>query len=235
MTLTPAPIEREIEKIKEELLMMGGLVEEAIDNALRSLSMRDSEAARQVIRNDHRVNDLENTVDAHCIRLIATMQPVAVDLRFLTAALRLCTTLERTGDQAVNLADRALILNDMAPMIDVPPVLLEMGEVAKDMTRKCLDAFVRRDTSLAYEVCCRDDELDDLNRKLLEQMINWMMEENRVIRRGVEIILAGRHLERIGDQATNVSEEVVFMVEGTVIRHQGGSEICATAIEESKK
>ncbi|MEW5722781.1 MAG: phosphate signaling complex protein PhoU [Thermodesulfobacteriota bacterium] len=219
--MTATHFEQEMERIKEELLMMGGLVEEAVHESTQALARRDLEQARRVLRNDSRINVLENTIDAHCIRMIARHQPVAVDLRFLTAALRICAVLERIGDQAVNVSDRVLALGDMPPMEGMPPTLLEMCELARDMTRKCLDAFVRQDIPLAYQVCCQDDEMDDLNRRILEEMIEWMMKEQRLIRRGVEIILTGRHLERIADLATNVSEEVVFMVEGTVIRHQG--------------
>jgi len=216
----------EIEKLKEELLKMGGLVEEAMDRAIKAIADRDSAAAQEVIRNDHRINELENLIDQRCVKLLATQQPVAMDLRFLTAALRIGTTLERTGDQAVNLAERALAMNELLPVDPTPATLLQMAEVAKEMTRKCLDAFVQKDVDLAYEVCCQDDELDNLNQSLLEEMINWMMKEHRLIRRGVEIILAGRHFERIGDQATNVAEAVVFMVEGTEIRHRAHQEPC---------
>jgi phosphate transport system protein len=222
----------EIEKIKEELLKMGGMVEEAVDSATRCLIHRDVELARQIIKNDYRINELENIIDSHCIKLMATQQPVAVDLRFLTAAIRLCMILERTGDQAVNLAERVLTIDELTPIEALPPTLLDMSALAKDMTRKCLDAFVRRDVDLAYEVCCQDDELDELNRHLLEEMVGWMMKEQRLVRRAVELVLSGRHFERIGDQATNVAEEVVFMVEGTVIRHR---EICKSTGESGEK
>ena len=208
-----------MDKIKEELLKMSGLVEESVDQATKSVVGRNSELAREVLRNDFRINELENLIDQRCIRLLATHQPVAVDLRFLTAALRICSELERIGDQSVNLAQRALVMNELEPIDDTPLKILKMSEIAKEMTRKCLDSFVQQDTALAYDVCCQDDELDDLNHAVLEEMITWMMEERRIIRRGVELVLAARHLERIGDLATNVAESVVFMVEGTIIRH----------------
>lgn len=226
--MTMTHFEQEINRIKDEILKMGGLVETAVDEATRALANMDLELAREILKKDHRINELENIIDSHCVKLIATHQPVAVDLRFLTAGLRLCATLERMGDQAVNLADRTLALSEMEPRLSVPPILLEMGEVAKAMTRKCLDSFVRRDVQMAYDVCCQDDEIDEMNRQVLEEMIEWMMKEQRLIRRGVEVILASRNLERIGDLATNVAEEVVFMVEGTVIRHNESQadEIC---------
>lgn len=225
-------LQNEIQKIKEDLLKMGGLVEEALDTATRALMNRDSELAKEVISKDGRINALENVIDDHCVKLIATQQPVAADLRFLTSGIRLCSILERTGDQAVNIAERVMTMNELSPLDNVPPTLLDMAEMGKSMTSKSLDAFVRRDVNLAYDVCCQDDDLDELNRKLLEEMIGWMMDEQRLLRRGVEIVLAGRHYERVGDQATNVCEEVVFIVEGTVIRHQ---EICAPHSELRKE
>ena len=222
--MTTTHLALSIEKIKEDLLKMGGMVEESLDGALHALTHRDAVLARSIIEKDVKINELENKIDAICVKLIATQQPVAIDLRVLTVAMRLATIMERTGDQAVNIADRALILEQFPPLEIVPPTLLAMGALAMDMTRKSLDAFVQRSSDLAYDVCCQDDELDELNRQLLEQMIGWMMDEQRLIRRGVELILAGRHLERVGDQATNIAEEVVFMVEGTVIRHR---DICS--------
>ena len=210
----------EIDRIKEDILKMGGLVEEALEDATKALSDRDLDLAKSVIDRDRRINELENTIDAYCIKVIATQQPVAADLRLLTACLRICSTLERSGDQAVNLCERTQALAELTRMENIPPSLLQMGELGKEMTRKALDAFAHRDVDLAREVCCQDDEMDELNRQVLEEMLGWMMDEKRLIRRGVELILASRHLERVGDQATNLAEEVVFMVEGTVIRHQ---------------
>lgn len=216
--MTFSQFHRELEEIKEELLRMAGMVERAIRGATQALTHRDLELAGEVIRGDLEINALENHIEESCIRLLATHQPVAVDLRFLTSAMKINTALERMGDQAVNLAERAEALCELEPM-KIPATLVEMASMAQEMTRRCLDAFVRRDSTMAQEVCVRDDALDELNRQLLDEMIGWMMEERRVIRRGVEWIIAGRHLERIGDEATNISEEVVFFVEGRVIRH----------------
>ena len=216
-------LHQQIQKIKEDLLKMGGLVEEALNQSVQSISDRDDELAKAVIANDTRIDDLENSIDQRCVELLATQQPVAVDLRFLTSALRICSILERIGDQSVNLAERALVLNECPPFDSIPPKLLEMVIVAKEMTRKCLDSFVQRNLDMAADVRAQDDVLDELYRSLLEEMIIWMMKEQRVIRRGVEIILAARHLERVGDQATNVAEAVIFMVKGQNIRHKADS------------
>ncbi|MGQ9655412.1 MAG: phosphate signaling complex protein PhoU [Thermodesulfobacteriota bacterium] len=213
---------RQMEEVKEDLLRMAGLVEEAVFEAMRALTNRDVPLARMVIQSDRRVNALENLIEGNCIKLLATQQPVAVDLRFITSAMKISTFLERMGDQAVNLAERAQELSELDPM-EIPSTLQQMAKAAQEMTRKCLDAFVKRDIALAFEVCSQDDELDALNRLLLEEMMGWMMREQRVIQRAVELIIAGRHLERIGDEATNISEEVVFLVEGTVIRHQAST------------
>lgn len=215
-----APFHRQLETVKEELLKMAGMVEQAIADATSALIRRDEALAKKVIQADKRVNALENYIESECIRLLATQQPVAVDLRFITSAMKINTFLERMGDQAVNVAERAQELMQMDPF-EIPSTLQRMATIAQGMTRECLDAFVRKDVSLAYQVCARDDELDNLNRYLLEEMIQWMMRENRVVLRGVGLIIAGRHLERIGDEATNIAEEVVFLVEGHVIRHLG--------------
>ena len=209
----------EIDKVKEELLKMSGLVEDSLDRALMAMSSGDTTLAREVIRNDQRIDDLENQIDHHCISLLATNQPVAMDLRFLTSSLRLCAVLERIGDQSVNLARRALNLDELSSLNDIPPGLADMGKIAREMVSKSLDAFVSQDLTLAREVCKQDDQMDQLNRSMYEELIAAMMGNQSMIRKCVELILAARALERIGDQATNVAEAVVFMVEGTVIRH----------------
>jgi phosphate transport system protein len=199
--------------------MMAGLVEESIHEAVDSLTARDTVQAKEVIETDRRIDLMQNQIEERVFTLLATQQPVASDLRFLSAAIKICSHLERMGDQAVNLAERALLLADMDPM-DPPRRLVAMGEVAREMTCLCLDAFVQNNVDLAKSVIKRDDELDDLNLHILEDMVEWMTREQRVIRRGVELILASRHLERVGDEATNIAEEVVFLVEGEIIRHQ---------------
>jgi phosphate transport system protein len=209
---------RQIEELQDTVLKMAGLVEEAMDRGTRSVIQRDSELAQEVIRGDRRIDLLENEVFERGVALLATQQPVAVDLRLIAGLQEISSCLERMGDQAVNLAQRAQVLAELDP-VEAPAKLGEMATIAHEMTQSCLQALVRRDIRLANAVCCRDDELDDLNRLLLEEMIQWMMGEKRLIRRGVELILAGRHLERIGDEATNIAEAVVFLTEGRVISH----------------
>ena len=217
---TTSHFHRRIKEVKENLLMMGGLVEEALHEAVDVLSARDHDRIQSLIESDRRIDLMQNEVEERTIALMATQQPVATDLRFLSTSLKIASFLERMGDQAVNLGDRAKVLVDLDP-VAVPPIIGAMGEIARDMTCQCLDCYVQGNVELARKVILRDDELDRLNLRLLEEMVNWMTQEKRIIRRGVEFILAGRHLERIGDEATNIAEEVVFLVEGQIIRHQG--------------
>lgn len=210
----------QLEQVKADLLKMAGLAEAAIDLSLRALLTRDEVAACRVISNDDRIDQLENDLHDRCITLLATQQPVAVDLRLLTSVMRISASLERMGDQAVNLAQRALTLEDLQPM-DFPAELQIMGDKARAMVSDSLDAFIDRNVDLANQVRCRDDEVDELCQDILEMMITRMMGQDRINRRGVEIILAARHLERVGDEATNVCEEVVYLVEGKVVRHGG--------------
>ncbi len=217
--MTETVFDKELNELKEELLKMSGLVESAVDGAARALKGREADLARKIIEGDAAIDDLENAVDEQCLRLLATRQPVARDLRFIAAVMKICSNLERIADQAVNVADRVLVLAGLEP-IEVPPTVLEMAGEAQEMVGDSLNALVGHDTALAYAVCRRDDHIDALNRRLLEEVISGMMSGRRLTRRGLEIILAGRHFERIGDEATNISEEVVFLVEGTIIRHQ---------------
>ncbi len=220
---TISSFHRQIREVKEDLLMMAGLVEESIHEAVDSLTSRDKDQAQEVIATDRKIDLMQNEIEERIFTLMATQQPVASDLRFLSAAIKICSHLERMGDQAVNLAERTLLLADMDP-VETPRRLVAMGELAREMTCLCLDAFVQNNVELAKNVIKRDDELDDLNLHILEDMVEWMTREQRLIRRGVELILASRHLERVGDEATNIAEEVVFSVEGHIIRHKGLAE-----------
>ena len=208
----------ELNNLKEDLVKMGGLVERSIHRSLKALFDLDSETGQDIIRRDREIDLMQNNIEKQCLALMATQQPVAVDLRFLAGAVMVCLFLERMGDQAVNLAWRALALCQREPA-PLPSSLLTMGEIAKEMLRDCLDAVARDDVNLAHYVIKRDDELDKLNRSFLMEMVQGMIDENRLIRRRVEYILASRHLERIGDEATNVAEQVVYLVEGRMIRH----------------
>ena len=208
----------DLKKLREDILYMGGLVEDQIQKAVSSLVERDSKLAETIIQRDHEVNRLDVEIDDLCIQLLALHQPAARDLRFITTALKITTDLERIGDMAVNICERALELNEepqLKPYIDIP----RMARTAERMIRESLDAFVREDTSLALKVCSEDQELDDLNSQIFRETISYMIEDPHTINRAIKISSVSKYLERIGDHATNIAEMVVFMVKGKSIRH----------------
>lgn len=211
----------EIEVLKEKILLMGGKVEEAIRLSVKSLTDRDSKLATQVIQNDRDVNDLEIEVDEHCHKTLALFQPTAGDMRFITSSMKINSDLERMGDLAVNIAERVIALNEVAPLkpyIDIP----RMAEITQEMVRKALDSLVARDVASARRVCERDDEVDHLNDQIFRELISFMLEDSANIKRAIDLILVARHLERIADHATNVAEDVIYLVEGRDIRHHRG-------------
>jgi phosphate transport system protein len=208
----------DLKKLRENILYMGGLVEDQIQKAVSSLVERDSKLAETIIQRDHEVNRLDVEIDDVCIQLLALHQPAARDLRFITTALKITTDLERIGDMAVNICERALELNEepqLKPYIDIP----RMARISERMIRESLDAFVREDTSLALKVCKDDQEVDDLNSQIFRETISFMIEDPHTINRAMKISSVSRYLERIGDHATNIAEMVVFMVKGKSIRH----------------
>ena len=171
-----------------------------------------------MIRKDHAVNRLDVEIDELCIRLLALRQPAARDLRFITTGLKITTDLERIGDGAVSISERALELAaepELKPYIDIP----RMAEIAGRMLRQSLDAFVREDTDLALAVCRADDEVDRLNEQIFRELLSFMIEDTRSITRAMRVLFVSKYLERIADHATNIAEMVIFMVKGKSIRH----------------
>jgi phosphate transport system protein len=216
---TDRHFEESLEQLQGLLLRMGGLVERQIAQAIRSLVERDSNLARQVIEGDREVNRLDIEIDELCLRLLALHQPAASDLRFVATAMKVTVDLERIGDQAVNIAERAIELNQeppLKPYIDIP----RMAEIAGRMIRESLDAFVRRDTELARGVLREDDEVDALTHQVFRELLSYMAEDPRTIGRATRILFVTKYLERIADHATNLAEMVVFMVGGKMIRHE---------------
>jgi phosphate transport system protein len=210
--------DEELMRLKEKVLKIGAMVEEAIKNSVRALVERDSELARSVIAKDHQVNALDVEIDEEAIRLVALRQPKASDLRFITTAMKITTDLERMGDLAVNIAERALELNEEAilkPYIDIP----RMAEVARGMTRDSLDAFVSRDERLAMDVIMRDDEVDDLKHEVLKELAFFMSQDPSTVSRAMKISFVAQYLERFADHATNIAEMVIYLVQGKIIRH----------------
>ncbi|MGH7773580.1 MAG: phosphate signaling complex protein PhoU [Candidatus Binatia bacterium] len=210
--------EEELKKLRENILYMGGLVEDQIQKAVNSLVNRDSPLAEMIIQRDHEVNRMDVEIDDLCIRLLALRQPAARDLRFITTGLKITTDLERIGDMAVNICERAVELNrepQLKPYIDIP----RMAQISQRMIRESLDAFVREDTDLALKVCKDDQEVDDLNSQIFRETVSFMIEDPRTINRAMKIGFISKYLERIADHATNIAEMVIFMVKGKSIRH----------------
>jgi phosphate transport system protein len=213
-------LQRDLERLTQKLLAVGAMVEEAFRNAMEALTERRSDLAESVIRGDELIDDREVDVEEDCLKVLALHAPVAADLRRVVAFLKLNNDLERVGDLAKNIAERAASLAASDP-IDIPSEIPEMAETVHGMLRDCLDAVVNADTELAHKVVVDDEIVDDLHGgfyRLIESRIAASPERAR---ENLQLLSVSRYLERIADQATNVAEDVVFMVEGEVIRHQG--------------
>jgi phosphate transport system protein len=216
--VTETHFQKELEKLKENLLRMAALVEKVISDAVQSLMKRDSELAQKTITSDDAINDLEIAIEEMCLKLLALRQPMAIDLRFITAAMKIVTDLERMGDQAVNIAERAISLNQepqLKPYIDLP----RMAEIVQSMVKDVLDSFVKQDSRLARSVCERDDLVDGLNDQVFRELLTYMISDSKTITRAVHLMIVSRCLERIADHATNIAEDVIFMVDARVIKH----------------
>jgi phosphate transport system protein len=210
--------ETELDRLKESLVQMAGLAERQVARAVQSLLERDVELARQVKQCDAEIDQLEMTVDNQAISLLALQQPMARDLRFITMAMKISNDLERVGDHAVNIAEVLEFIVE-SPRLPQLPELEEMTGLATAMLNDALDSFVRSDAQLAREIGKRDDRVDELHENVFRILLTHMMEEPRKIGAGIDLILVSRNLERIADLATNVAEDVVFMVEGKTIKH----------------
>jgi phosphate transport system protein len=218
MTKTERPFDEELKALKAKLLEMAALAEEQIALAVRGLKDREEELACRVLEREAAVNLLDIEVDETCLRLLALRQPVAADLRFVTAAMKIGSDLERIGDLAVNIAERTIDLlkaPQLKPLIDIPI----MARMAQEMVRDALNAFIDGDDRLAKDVCERDDRIDQLNNQVFRELLTYMMQDPGSISRAVDLILVGRHLERIADHATNIAEDVIYMVRGKTIKH----------------
>jgi phosphate transport system protein len=216
--MEPRHFEVELQALKNRLLKMGALVEERVHVAMQALMERRVEAAEKVVAGDAEVNDLQIEIDDRCLKLLALQNPMASDLRLITAAMKINADLERIGDQAVNIAENAIKVAaapPLRPLIDLP----RMAEIAETMTRDSLDAFVRRDAALARDILARDDEVDQLKDQIFRVLLTYMMADPGTIERALGLILVSRNLERIADHATNIAEDVIFVVEAKDVRH----------------
>ena len=214
-------LDHHLDRIRQSLLRMGGLVEEMIAESQAALVGRDAERAERVIKTDKEVDLLEMEIDDMCHTVLARHQPTAVDLRFIVAAMKIDNDLERIGDSAVNIAEAALVLNTeppLKPYIDLP----RLSELTQKMVRESLDAFVQRNVPLALEICGRDDQVDGLYKQLFRELLTFMIADPQTVNRALHLLLIARNLERIADHATNVAEDVIYYVEGRDIRHGTG-------------
>ena len=219
------PIERhgrhfqeELEQLKTRLLEMGGLAEEQVRVAVKALTDRDRDLVDIVLHGDEPINKLHIEIDGRCFMLLALHQPMAVDLRAIVSAVKINTDLERVGDLAINIAEAARRYAAHSPvkkLIDIP----RMATIAQSMLRDSLDAFVRRDMELAQQVLNEDDKLDALKTQILRELLTYMLKDTATIEPALDLILISRHLERIGDHATNIAEDVIFMVSARDVRH----------------
>lgn len=215
--------DNDIDELKDQLLRMGAMVEDAISQSIRALLERDTEIAEKVIAADDEIDQMELEIDQHTVELIAKMQPTAVDLRFVATMMKITPELERIADLAQDVCERAIELNrepQLKPLIDIP----RLARISQEMVRHSLDAFVKRDAKLAREVIARDDEVDLLTEQSFRELLTYMLEDSRNISRAIRLTFVGKYFERIADGATNICEMVVFLVEGKVIKHAGTSD-----------
>jgi phosphate transport system protein len=210
--------DEELNLLKEKLLSMASLAETMIYKAVKSLAERDKSLFEVVNQDEKKVNYLQIEIDELCLKLLALKQPMATDLRFITSAMKINSELERIGDLAVNIIQRAEVLikqPQLKPLIDIP----RMAELTQKMVKDSLDAFIKRDVNLARSILIRDDQVDCLKDQIFHELLTFMLSDQSTIPRALELILVSRHLERIGDHATNIAEDVIYLVQGKDIRH----------------
>jgi phosphate transport system protein len=219
MERTQQRFQERLDLLSEKVLRLGGMVEEAIGSSVRALVGRDSDLARRVIEHDSIIDALEVEIDELCVEILALQQPMARDLRFITTAMKITPDLERIADHAVNISERALELNE-EPALQAPVDIPFMAQRAQEMVRGALDAFVRRDAAAAMAVIRMDDELDHRMEQVFRVLLSHMLEDPRTIRRSLRMTFVAKYFERIGDQATNIAEQVIYMTEARVIKHR---------------
>jgi phosphate transport system protein len=208
----------ELDYLRSRLLEMSGLVEDSVHRSVLSLAEKDAQQAQRVLHNEAEINRMEIEIDDLATRLLALQQPMATDLRFITAAIKINNDLERMGDLAVNIVERALSLMHeplMKPLIDIPL----MADRVQSMIRKSLDAFVKKDAELARNVLVSDDAVDELCGSVYTELISYMERDPKTVRQGINLMFVARNLERLADHATNIAEDVLFLVQGVDVRH----------------
>ena len=225
-------LQRDLDLLKREILIMGSMVEEATNKAISALTERREDLALEVSEGDSAIDRMENEIEDQVLKTLALHQPVAGDLRFVVMVLKFNHELERMGDLAANMAERILELLRSEPLhIDVP--IVTMGEMVRSMVRQSLDSLVQGNTDLAREVCLRDDQIDGLHREMFNILLEHMQQHPSTITRAVGLLSLSRQLERIADHTTNIAEDLVYQVEGEVIRHKGSDRIQRNTTESS--
>ena len=219
MARHPKHLQHEIDKLKEMILSLGAAVEESLKRAVRAFAGRESALALKVIEHDVEIDQQEVDVEEECLKILALHQPVANDLRLIVSILKINNDLERIGDLAVNIAERAVYLSTQTP-IEIPFDLEKMASKVKSMLKRSLDAFIHANTSLSREVCADDDEVDAMNREVYVKVEEAILKDPAKLKSLIQMLSASRYLERVADHATNIAEDVIYQVEGEIIRHK---------------
>jgi phosphate transport system protein len=212
-------LQAELEKLKKRILSLGAMAEERVRMAITAIENRDGNLALKIIEADREIDEAEVEVEEECLKVLALHQPVAVDLRFISAVIKINNDLERIGDEAVNIAERVANIARRRPL-SVPIHYTLMAEKAETMLKKSLDALVNLDVDLAYRVCLMDDDVDQMNRDIYDKVKDAIREQPDQVGYLINFLFISRHLERIADHATNIAEEVIYMIEGVISRHR---------------
>ena len=215
----PKHLQREIENLKKKILSLGARVETTVHEAIRSIEERDAALAQEIIENDIQIDDFEVEVEEDCLKILALYQPVAIDLRFIVAVLKINNDLERIGDLAVNIAERSVFLASV-PQVSAAFDFALMSRKTESMLNRSLDALVNMSSELAHEVCIDDDEVDSINRQMYLNIQEAIQKEPDKIASLIHLLSVSRHLERIADHATNIAEDVIYMIDGKIVRHK---------------
>lgn len=215
----PKHLQREIENLKKKLLALGATVETSVRDATLSIGKQDADLAQKIIENDINIDKTEVEVEEDCLKILALHQPVAIDLRFIVTVLKINNDLERIGDLAVNIAERAVFLASQ-PKVNIPIDLVDMAHHAQSMLKESLDALINHDAKLAHKVCASDDIVDGMNRQMYLKAQEAILKNPEQISALIHLLSASRHLERIADHTTNIAEDVIYMIEGHIVRHR---------------
>lgn len=212
-------IRREIASLKKEILALGAAAEEILYKAMKSLEDRDKGLAEQIMKEDADIDQMEVEIEENCLKVLALHQPVAGDLRLIIAILKINNDLERVGDLAVNIAERAAFLSTREK-VEIPPDFMKMSEIARDMLKKSLDSLVMEDSALAHKVCGMDDAVDAINSEMYDLIQDEIRKDPSKMEGFIHLLSISRHLERVADLATNVAEDVIYMIDGKIVRHK---------------